>query len=186
MIYRFIVISEEVEDFVREIKIDPDATFLDFHKQILASCGYSNDQMTSFYICNDEWEPTQQVLMEDTGCSNPDEDVYLMRSTRLSELIEDEKQKLAFEFDPVNERVFLIELMDIMSGNQESPTCSRSKGDAPQQVLYEEELPGEKGHMKGDDTIHDEPNEDFYGSEDFEDEEFDTEGFEISDGNPYK
>ena len=29
-------------------------------------------------------------------------------------------------------------------------------------------------------------NEDFYGSEGFEDEEFDPEGFEISEGNPYE
>ena len=31
-----------------------------------------------------------------------------------------------------------------------------------------------------------EMNEDFYGSEGFEDEEFDPEGFEISEGNPYE
>ena len=54
MIYRFTIISDEVDDFVREIQIDPEATFLDFHEAILKSVGYTNDQMTSFFICDDE------------------------------------------------------------------------------------------------------------------------------------
>ena len=45
MIYRFTIISDEVDDFVREIQIDPEATFYDFHEAILKSAGYTNDQM---------------------------------------------------------------------------------------------------------------------------------------------
>ena len=56
MIYRFTIISDEVDDFVREIQIDPEATFYDFHEAILKSAGYTNDQMTSFFICDDDWE----------------------------------------------------------------------------------------------------------------------------------
>ena len=59
MVYRFILISDEVEDFMREIKIDSDATFLDFHKAILKSCGYNDDQITSFTICENGWEKCQ-------------------------------------------------------------------------------------------------------------------------------
>ena len=54
MIYRFTIISDEVDDFVREIQIDPEATFYDFHEAILKSAGYTNDQMTSFFICDDD------------------------------------------------------------------------------------------------------------------------------------
>ncbi len=35
MIYRFTIISDEVDDFVREIQIDPEVTFYDFHEAIL-------------------------------------------------------------------------------------------------------------------------------------------------------
>ena len=42
MIYRFILISDEVDDFMREIQIDADATFLDFHKAIQETCGYKD------------------------------------------------------------------------------------------------------------------------------------------------
>ena len=52
MIYRFTLISDEADDFIREIQIDPEATFYDFHEAILKSVGYANDQMTSFFICS--------------------------------------------------------------------------------------------------------------------------------------
>ena len=62
MIYRFTIISDEVDDFVREIQIDPEATFYDFHEAILKSVGYANDQMTSFFICDDDWEKGKDTM----------------------------------------------------------------------------------------------------------------------------
>lgn len=53
MIFRIKYVCEEVDDFLRELKIDSDSTFLDLNKAILDSCGYADDQMTSFYICNE-------------------------------------------------------------------------------------------------------------------------------------
>ena len=32
MVYRFTIISDEVDNFRREIQIDSEATFLDFHR----------------------------------------------------------------------------------------------------------------------------------------------------------
>mgnify|MGYP003377447636 CR=1 FL=1 len=42
MVYRFTIISNEVEDFIREIKIDAEATFYDLHQAILSSCHYAD------------------------------------------------------------------------------------------------------------------------------------------------
>ena len=52
MIYKFRLVSDEVDDFVREIQIDPEATFYDFHVAILKSVGYTDDELTSFFICD--------------------------------------------------------------------------------------------------------------------------------------
>ena len=49
--------------------------------------------MTSFFICDDDWEKDQEITLEDMGSSS-EEDSYIMRETRLSDLVEDEKQKL--------------------------------------------------------------------------------------------
>ena len=64
MVYRFTIISNEVEDFIREIKIDAEATFYDLHQAILSSCHYADNVPTSFFICNQEWEQEQEILLE--------------------------------------------------------------------------------------------------------------------------
>lgn len=181
MVYRFTIISNEVDDFVREIKIEADATFYDFQNIILSSCGYDHQQITSFYICDHKWEPEQEVQLEDMGDSRSDEDVYLMKDTRLSELIEDEKQRLVFVFDPIAERMFFIELTEIIFGQpQPTPICSRQHGNPPKQVLdMDEMLKGDNG--KSNEDIQ----ENFYGSDEFDKEDFDPEGFQINDGNSY-
>ena len=46
MIFRIKFISDEVDGFVREVKIDSDATFLDLNAIILASCKFHDEQMT--------------------------------------------------------------------------------------------------------------------------------------------
>lgn len=51
MVYKFRLISDEVDNFLREIKIDSDASFYDLHEAILKCTGYKDDQMTSFFIC---------------------------------------------------------------------------------------------------------------------------------------
>ena len=42
------------------------------------------------------------------GNDSYEEDSYVMKDTRLSDLLEDEKQKLIYVFDPLAERVFFI------------------------------------------------------------------------------
>lgn len=181
MIYRFSIISNEVEDFIREIKIDSDATFFDLQEAILSACQYDNKQITSFFTCSDRWEKEQEILMEDLGYGRSDEDTYLMKDTRLSELLEDEKQRMVFIFDPLEERMFLIELTEIIFGKTLSNAiCSRQHGLPPQQYVEIGDPIPSTPTRKGEDL-----QEDFYGSDDFDNEEFDPEGFEISEGNPY-
>ena len=47
MIYRFTLISDEVDDFVREIQIDPEATFYDFHEAIVKSVDRKSTRLNS-------------------------------------------------------------------------------------------------------------------------------------------
>ena len=65
MVYKFRIISDEVDDFLREIKIDAEASFFDFHEAILKSTGYKDDQMTSFFICDDDWEKEIETDLKD-------------------------------------------------------------------------------------------------------------------------
>ena len=65
MVYRFVIFSDEVDNFFREIKIDADATFFDFHNAILDSVGYEKNQVTSFFLCSDQWEREQEITLFD-------------------------------------------------------------------------------------------------------------------------
>ena len=170
MIYKFTVISDEVDDFIREIKIDSDATFYDLHGCILKSVGYKDDQMTSFFICDDSGEKEKEVTLEDMGSSS-DEDVWVMRDTQLSELLEDEKQKLLYVFDPLNERVFFMELTEIIPGEDlADPICSYKQGNPPAQIVdYEDYANKHNADMDLDES--------FYGDESYDPEEFDADGF---------
>ena len=58
-----------------------------------------------------------------------------MAETRLSDLIEEEEQKLVFTFDPANDRVFYLEVTDIITGAKlDCAECTQSRGPAPKQL----------------------------------------------------
>ena len=67
MIYKFRLLSDEVDDFRRDIEISADATFKELHTAILESVNYPDDQMTSFFICNDRWIKEVEITLEDMG-----------------------------------------------------------------------------------------------------------------------
>lgn len=188
MVYRIKYITDEVDGFLREVKIDSEATFLELNKIILEACGYPDDQMTSFYLCNEEWERGVQVTREDMGVGGSDEDVYVMDETRLSELIEDEGQHLEFVFDPFADRCFYLDVKEAIPGESlRHPEITRVKGEAPRQIadLDFDLAPtpkGKKAAVAADDDFADEA---IYGGASFNDDDIDLEGFEISDGQPY-
>ena len=174
MIYRFTIISDEVDDFVREIQIDPEATFFDLHEAILKAANYTNDQMTSFFICDDDWEKEKEITLEEMD-NNPEMDSWIMKETRLNELIEDEKQKLLYVFDYMTERCFFIELSEIITGQEiKGAKCTKKSGEAPKQTVDFEEMAAGGGSLDLD--------ENFYGDQDFDMEDFDAEGFDVNDG----
>lgn len=174
MIYRFTIISDGVDDFVREIQIDPEATFFDLHEAILKAANYTNDQMTSFFICDDDWEKEKEITLEEMD-NNPEMDSWIMKETRLNELIEDEKQKLLYVFDYMTERCFFIELSEIITGKEiKGAKCTKKSGEAPKQTVDFEEMAAGGGSLDLD--------ENFYGDQDFDMEDFDAEGFDVNDG----
>ena len=84
MIYKFVLVSNEVDDFMREISIDSEAKFIDLHNAILDSVKYTKDGITTFFLCNDDWEKEQEVSLFEMETSM-DVDSYTMDGTVLSE-----------------------------------------------------------------------------------------------------
>ncbi len=181
MVYKFLIISDEVEDFKRVIRIDSDATFKELHDAILDSVGFTKDQMTSFFICEDDWEKQTEVTLMDMGVES-DEDIWLMDSTPLSELVEDEGQRLMFTFDYLTDRSFFMELREIEFGEDlDQAECIKSVGDAPTQTIDFEEI---EKKMAAQSTL-DDLDADFYGSDEYDISELDEESFGSYDPSEY-
>lgn len=175
MVYKFRLLSDEVEDFRRDIEIDSDATFLDLHNAILKSVNYPDDQMTSFFICNDKWIKEKEITREDMG-SMSEEDNYTMEESVLGEHVEEEKQKLMYVFDPLGDRVFYMELSKIEFGKScPEATCIKSVGDAPAQTLNLDELMNKNNATAAGEDFE----EDFYGSDGFNEDDIDEDGYNI-------
>ncbi len=135
MVFRFTVISDELDDFVRIIEINSDANFMELHNAILNSVNFQHGEMTSFFICNDEWEKKEEVTMIEMETSS-EFDNYVMDKTLLEELLEDEKQKLLFTFDMLEDRSFFMELTEIIpKKNLKKALLKHKEGNPPQQNL---------------------------------------------------
>ncbi|MDR1091227.1 MAG: plasmid pRiA4b ORF-3 family protein [Prevotella sp.] len=170
MIFRFLLLSDEVEDFKREIQISADATFLDLHKAIIKSVDYREGEMASFFICSNDWEKEQEITLMEMDTSS-DEDSYTMDASVLNDFLEDERQKLMYVFDYLTERAFFMELREIITGKDtEEAICTRSTGNPPAQAVDFDTVAASSAIM---DT-----GENFYGDEGYDPDELDAEGFD--------
>ena len=173
MIYKFLIVSEEVEDFKRVIKIDAEATFKELNDAILDSVGYNHNEMTSFFICDDDWEKRVEVTLIDMG-RDSSEDSWLMDSTHLNELVEDEGQRLMFVFDYMTDRAFYMELRETIPGEDlDAPVCTKSVGEPPVQVMGLDEMEKKMAAQSSDTDL----DADFYGSDDYDISELDDDSF---------
>ena len=175
MIYRITFSCEEGDqNFRREYEADSEATFLDLHKAILESVPYTDDQMTSFYMCNDEWEKEQEVTLVPMD-SNFEYDNMVMESTRLSDLLTEQGQRLIYVFDPMFERYFFGNLKSIKPGTMDGVKCVESTGKAPKQLKSDDPLQMLSKEAKSDSLLDD---DDFYGDSQYDADDIDSEGFQ--------
>lgn len=198
MIFKFLLVSDEVADFKREIQIDGDDTFFDLHKIIMKCSSFEETEMTAFFMCDDWWKRKQQITLVEMD-TDSDEDSLVMEDETLSDWLDEEKQKLMFVFDYSEDRVFYMELSEIIPRkNLSKPICTKKSGEAPAQFLKEEEeeieivkpvipspedlIDDEDDDLDDDDLSIEEDDETFYGEDDFNPDELDMNGFESVDG----
>ena len=173
MVYKFRVLSDEVEGFRREIEIDADATFIDLNKILLKCCKYKSELMTSFFVCNDEWEKTLEITAVDMNDDPKAEPLPLMEKTHIIDVISPEaaanKAKLLFLFDTMCDRTLFMQVREVIDHKHLlEPVVTLSEGNAPKQEGDIDAL------FNG---LSDETS-DMYGDDDFDPSELDEEGFQ--------
>ncbi|WP_046759209.1 IS1096 element passenger TnpR family protein [Kordia jejudonensis] len=111
MIYRFRIILDATEDVFRDIEIQEDATFEDFHNAITQAFGFDGMEMASFYVSDDEWNQGEEISQFDM--SEGQDAIRLMNETSLDGVLSKEQTRLIYVYDFLNMWTFLVELAEI-------------------------------------------------------------------------
>lgn len=179
MIFKFRIVSDEVGNFKREISIDGTAKFEDLKNAICDSVAYDKNQMCSFFICDDGWEKLKEITLVDMD-TDPGQDIRLMDECELSDYLDEKGQKLIFTFDYLTDRSMYMELVDIITGRiLKDPVCTLSLGTAPAQNVDIEEFTSsiDSKAATGVGAPMEDLDEEFYGSDEYNEDEFDADGF---------
>lgn len=176
MIFKFRMLSDEAEDFVRDYEVPYDMNLADFHTYLRESVGYSPAEMASIFTSDSEWEKLREFTSVDMGFGSPDDDEneiplpQPMESITLGQLMHEKFGRLIYVFDIFNERQFFIELIEAKFAEEgtEYPRVVTSEGTPPAQ--YREETEGETDEPQ---SIFDEAMDeygDFVGDDTYDDE----------------
>jgi hypothetical protein len=142
--YRFRLLFEEQEDFLRDIEIKPGQTFKDFHDIIIQSSEIEGNELASFFICDPRWNKQREITLIDMGVKLPETDfdeddrkplnvplpVMIMEDVKIREVIDDPHQRILFEYNFLNPRTFFIELTKIVDADvkKQYPICVKKEG----------------------------------------------------------
>lgn len=171
MVFHFVVLSDEVDDFRRELDIDTEATFAELNELLLKTCGYKKEMMTSFFICDEDWNKQQEITAVDMSDHSLKNRPKMMEHTHLCDVISDDdahnKLHILFEFDTLCERYLYMQLKEARDHEHLlTPAITLEKGKAPKQEQDIESM------------IRDFDNDDMYGVDGFNDDELDLEGYQ--------
>jgi hypothetical protein len=165
MIYRFRVILDTHEDVFRDIEIEGESTFEDFHNSITQSFGFGGQEMASFYLSNELWEQGEEIALFDMG-EKPG-DVLVMEETSLDSLLNEDQTRLIYVYDFLNMWTFMVELAEIAEAEEgrSYPNLMFAHGQIPEEAP-EKEFIAEDSEEEGDELGFD--------PEDFENLDFDS------------
>jgi len=173
MVLKFRLISNEQDDFIRDIEILDDQTFLQLHEAIQDNLDFDKSQIASFFTCNQQWEKEQEITLFELSEEEAAK-VLVMDSTNIGDYLKETHDKMIYVYDVFNERLFFIELVEILKQDSSKtyPNCSFEKGQAPEQVNLDaifNSLPQEESTPLDQASLDDEM---------FNDEDLDSLGFD--------
>lgn len=141
MVYRFVIASNEVKDFRRDILIDGSDTFLALHQALQRTLGYTGSEPALFRLTNRQWKPERDIHLVDMGFGRSDEEVYLMEDTYLEDFLEEKGARLLYTFDMLGNRSLYMELREVKLGESlDEPEVVQESGVAPVQTSSIDEL----------------------------------------------
>jgi hypothetical protein len=133
MVYKFVVLTDEDDAFIREFEFLDSQTLMEFHNLLQEELEFDKSQMASFYLATDNWEKEEEFTLFDMGAGSS-----TMDDAILEDILFRKNQKLLYIFDFFNERGLFIEFTgeaEEIEG-REYPVCTNSKGVPPKQIVF--------------------------------------------------
>lgn len=165
MVFKFRMLSDENDRFVRDYEVMYDMSLADFEGFIREDLEY-DPAMTSFFTADDRWNKLREFTLEDMGDMGEEAPVP-MASVVLGQLMHRNRDRLIYQFDMFGDRAYYLELIgagEAKSGveyprvtlseepapDQYDPTMSESEGSAFDEMM------GDFSDFEGDDSYDDE------------------------------
>ena len=192
--YKFRVVCDTVDDFVRDIEILATYNFESFHNILYSSIGLTGNELASFSICDAKWNKKQEItlidMFDDQEVETPEYDEnddfstqsnipkFVMKDVLLKDFITDPHQQMIYEYNFLNPQFFYIELLKTLEANPNItyPRCTNSVKELPKQAQAlhiaedDTEFVSEEGYSEEDlDAFNDEFNDDISEFDQFDD-----------------
>jgi hypothetical protein len=139
----------EDPEMVRVLEIPAAANFEELHFAILDAMDFDATQLSSFFICNHDWEKKVELTLINMDIDEVDM-VPIMKDIKLKDYEHEVGQKLIFEYDFVLMWRFFLEVAKLYNSDEpvtNFPKIVESIGAAPKQYdtldKYPEEITDE-------------------------------------------
>lgn len=143
-IYRFRLLSDINDEFVRDIELMASQSFLDFHNMISECVNLNGKELASFHVCDQKWNKMKEITLIDMldgedkeEETKPIEETFIMKDSLIKNFIEEPHQRLLYEYDLFNMNTFFIELLSVHKQKDDGPypKCCLKKGDLTQEPV---------------------------------------------------
>lgn len=146
--YKFRILVNEDEEFLREFELTENQTLIDFHKLITKNIKLNNAELASFFLTSQNWEKEKEFTLLNMELEPEKEDldnensipIELMEDTSIGNIIVKPNQRMLYEYNFMNPTIFYIEAVEIKEANpkEKYPKCVKSEGvlDIEQSLSY--------------------------------------------------
>lgn len=146
--YKFRILVDEDDSFLREFELAENQTLMDFHDAITKNIKLSKEELASFFQTNQHWEKEKEFTLLNMGLE-PNKDkmneensipVEMMENAYIGKIITKPKQRMLYEYNFMNPTIFYIDVVEIRETKptEKFPKCVKSEGvlDIEQSISY--------------------------------------------------
>lgn len=137
-IFKLKITSPEKDDFLMEVEMDNEGTYLELHNTIQQALAYDNTQMASFFQIDALGERGKEIALFEMSSEDDDNvNIVAMDVSMMREFINKEQAQIIYVFDFFSDRYFNIELTAVERRRVavDAPKVCVFEGETPEQIV---------------------------------------------------